>query len=220
MTRRPTTSIAVTNTVTLARVSSTANRMRVSGTAAPECISATTGSSTSASTMARSSTTSQPTAMRPRSLSRMWRSCRARTSTTVLATERARPKTKPAVHDQPSSRASPAPMTLASAIWISGAGNSDARDRRQVLQREVQADAEHQQDDADLGQLAGQGNVGDEARRERPDHDACQQVADQRLDAQAVGDQAEDIGQHEARGDGGNERCLMLRHRRSLHFNR
>src|SRR5471030_2557924 len=80
----------------------------------------------------------------------------------------------------------------------------------------MQADAEHQQDDADLGQFAGQGKIGGEARRERADHDARHQIADQRLDAQPVGDQAEDIGQHEARGDVGNERCLMLRHRFSF----
>ena len=36
-----------------------------------------------------------------------------------------------------------------------GAGNRDPPDRHQVLDREVQADAEHQQDDADFGQLAG-----------------------------------------------------------------
>ena len=32
----------------------------------------------------------------------------------------------------------------------------------------MQADAEHQQDDADLGELLGQASVGDEAGCERP----------------------------------------------------
>jgi hypothetical protein len=40
-----------------------------------------------------------------------------------------------------------------------GAGDGDLADREQVLDREVQADAEHQEDDADLGELAGQGLV-------------------------------------------------------------
>jgi hypothetical protein len=44
----------------------------------------------------------------------------------------------------------------------------------------VQADAEHQQDDADLGQLVGHALVGDEARRERPDQHAGKEVAHQR----------------------------------------
>ena len=48
-----------------------------------------------------------------------------------------------------------------------GAGHGDGAHRQQVLQREMQADAEHQQDDADLGELVGQALVGDEARRER-----------------------------------------------------
>ena len=37
-----------------------------------------------------------------------------------------------------------------------GAGHGDGADREQVLQREMQADAEHQQDDADLGQIVGE----------------------------------------------------------------
>ena len=49
---------------------------------------ASAGSSTSASTIARSSTISQPTAMRPRSVSIRRRSCSARSSTTVLATDK------------------------------------------------------------------------------------------------------------------------------------
>ena len=68
----------------------------------PLRIGTSAGSSTSVSTMARSSTISQPTAMRPRSVSRMRRSCSARSSTTVLATDSARPKMMPAPIGQPS----------------------------------------------------------------------------------------------------------------------
>ncbi len=46
-----------------------------------------------------------------------------------------------------------------------GAGHGDIPHRPEVLEREVQADAEHQEDDADLGQLARQRLVSDEARR-------------------------------------------------------
>ena len=47
----------------------------------------------------------------------------------------------------------------------------------------MQADAEHQQDDADLGELARERLVGDEARREGADGDAGEQIADQRRQA-------------------------------------
>ena len=79
----------------------------------------------------------------------------------------------------------------------------------------MQADAEHQQDDADLGQLAGQVLVADEARRERADGDAGQQVADQRRQAQLVRHEAADEGHDQPHGDGGDERGLV-RHQRSL----
>jgi hypothetical protein len=45
-------------------------------------------------------------------------------------------------------------IAVATTIWPMAPGIGDARTRQQVLHREMQADAEHQQDDADLGQLA------------------------------------------------------------------
>ena len=67
------------------------------------------------------------------------------------------------------------------------AGDRDLSDREQVGERKMQAGAEHQQDDADLGQLARQVLVGDVARRERPDEDAGHQVADQRREPNPMG---------------------------------
>ena len=66
----------------------------------------------------------------------------------------------------------------------------------------MQTDAEHQQDHADLGQLDGDILVGDEARRERPDDDACHQISDQRRQLEAVGKHAKGEGEHEADRDG------------------
>ena len=60
--------------------------------------------------------------------------------------------------------------------------------RQQVVEREVQPDAEHQQHHADLGELARELDVGDEARRGGPDHDAGEQVADQRRQPQPHGE--------------------------------
>ncbi len=58
------------------------------------------------------------------------------------------------------------------------AGNRDAAHRQQVAERKMQADAEHQEDHADLGELGRQRLVGDEARRPRADHHAGEQIAD------------------------------------------
>ncbi|MNZ75808.1 hypothetical protein D3C78_942950 [compost metagenome] len=67
----------------------------------------------------------------------------------------------------------------------------------------MQADAEHQQDDAKLGNLLGKCLVGDIAGSERTGQYAGQQVAHQRRDAQALGQGAENEGQDEAGGEGG-----------------
>jgi hypothetical protein len=160
--------------------------------------------------MARSSTISQPTAILPRPVSTSRRSCRARSSTTVEATDRARPKTIPAPTLQPSSRARPRPITVAADLH-DRAGDGDLAHRHQVLQREVQADPEHQQDHADLGQLRRQLLVGHIAGGERPDQHAGQQVADEHRQLQPVGDGAEHEGQSQARDDGGDQRGMMQR---------
>ena len=85
------------------------------------------GSITSVSTMTRSSTISQPTAMRPRSVLMMRRSCRARSSTTVLATDSARPKVIPAPIGQPSRLPSPTPKAVATAICTMAPGTAMSR---------------------------------------------------------------------------------------------
>ena len=83
-----------------------ARRVARRGLGLPPSTSANAGSSTSASTIARSSTISQPTAMRPFGVSTRLRSSSARSSTTVLATDRPRPNTRPAPRLQPHSQAS------------------------------------------------------------------------------------------------------------------
>ncbi len=45
---------------------------------------------------------------------------------------------------------------------------------------ELQADAEHQEDDADLGQLLGEVDIRCVARSVRADHDAGHEIADDR----------------------------------------
>ena len=109
-TRRPTTSISPTNSDTFAIVSASARARSPPDDAdseEPPSQPASAGSSTSASTIARSSTTSQPTAIRPLTESSWPRPSSARISTTVLATESARPNTTPAPRLQPHSEVSP-----------------------------------------------------------------------------------------------------------------
>jgi hypothetical protein len=69
----------------------------------------------------------------------------------------------------------------------------------------VEANRKQQQDDADLGQLVGERLVRHEARRERSDERACQEVADQRGNAQPMRQEAEGKGHHEPSSNGRDE---------------
>jgi hypothetical protein len=89
-------------------------------------------------------------------------------------------------------------------------GHGDVLHRQQVADREVHADPEHQQDHAELGQLRRGPRVGNDAGRERPDHDARQQVADDRRQAEAVRDDAADEPGPEADGDGLDQRGRVI----------
>jgi hypothetical protein len=102
------------------------------------------------------------------------------------------------------------PSRVATAIWAIASGNGDAPDRQQILQREVQTDAEHEQNDADLRQLRRQALVGHVARRERAHRHAGQKVADQRRDPQPLGEDAEHEGKAEGGNDGRDQGRLML----------
>ena len=67
-------------------------------------------------TVARSCNTSQPTATRPCTESSTPKSIRARSSTTVLATDTASPRMRPASGDQPQYRASEYPSAVVAII--------------------------------------------------------------------------------------------------------
>ena len=70
--------------------------------------------------------------------------------------------------------------------------------REQLLQVELQAHAEHQQDDAHLRQLFGQVPIRFPARRVRADDDAREQVANDRGQPETLGDVAENQRGREA----------------------
>ena len=149
-------------------------------------VAASAGSSTSASTVARSSTISQPTAMRPVGVSSI-AALLERAQQHDRAGDREREaEHEPAAERQPQPRRDDRmPSAVADDDLADRARARRCAHRQQVLEREVQADAEHQQDHADLGELGGE-RVGDEARRERADGDAGEQIADDRRQAEAV----------------------------------
>ena len=97
----------------------------------------------------------------------------------MLATEMASPKTMPAGQSPAAGqRRRAAPRPVATRLWHERPGQRDPADREQFLDVELEPDAEHQQDDADLGELLGEVPVGDEAGRRRPHDDPGEEIAD------------------------------------------
>jgi hypothetical protein len=66
-------------------------------------------------------------------------------------------------------------------------GYGDVLHGQQIAEMKVQSDAEHQQDDADLGQLMGDLHVADKARRMRADQHSGHQITDDRRKPQSLG---------------------------------
>ncbi|GGE13753.1 hypothetical protein GCM10008012_65370 [Rhizobium anhuiense] len=81
----------------------------------------------------------------------------------------------------------------------------------------MQADAEHQKDDAHFGELTGKGGVGDEARGERPHQDAGHQVADERRQPEPIGAVAQDRGENKTDGNRRDESYFLM-HVRPLYL--
>ncbi len=124
--RRPAKNISATKPATCSSVTArVCHRLASpSGAALPPSSAASGGMSTSMRTVARSSTTSQPTAMRPFMLSSMPRSSSALSSTTVLAHESDRPSTSDAPVSQPQLFASAVPSTVAMVICTIAPGTA------------------------------------------------------------------------------------------------
>ena len=124
-TRLPTMNISAIKAPTSSSVLPTVihSGLSVSGaTAASPSTPASGGKSTSASTVTRSCTTSQPTAMRPFMVSSWPRVSSALSSTTVLAQASDRPKIKAPPSDQFHSQPTHSPAAVVAPIWISAPG--------------------------------------------------------------------------------------------------
>ena len=87
-------------------------------------------------------------------------------------------------------------MTVATVLWTDRAGNRHAADRQQLVEMKLQADAEHQEDDADLGQLFGHRRIDGKSGCVRTEQRAGDQIADDRRQAQPL----RDVAEHERAG--------------------
>ncbi len=141
MSRRPTIIITATNARTLAIVSATVAMTwdEPRPKAALRCMlpsssGTSAGIRTSAKTIAMSSTISQPIAMWPRSVVSSRRSCKARSSTTVLATESASPNTGTCADRPPHQGRQAHAEQGCDGHLDERAGNGDGADRPEILQ--------------------------------------------------------------------------------------
>jgi hypothetical protein len=75
----------------------------------------------------------------------------------------------------------------------------------------MQPDAEHEQDDAELGELLGKARVRDEAGGERPDENTGEQVSHDGREPQLLGYEAEDQGARQASGQS-EDQGQVVRH--------
>ena len=69
----------------------------------------------------------------------------------------------------------------------------------------MQADAEHQQHDADLRELRREMHIGDETGRRRPDQNTRQEVTNQGRNPEALGDETQDQGDAKTGGNRGDQ---------------
>ena len=125
ITLRPTTIIRTMKAATSSKVQPMVDSSEApdaDDAAVPPSTAASGGRSTRTSTVARSSTTSQPTAMRPFMVSSTPRASSAFRSTTVLAHDSDTPNSKPWPHGQPHHHASPMPSRVAQLIWTTAPG--------------------------------------------------------------------------------------------------
>ena len=72
-----------------------------------------------------------------------------------------------------------------------------SRTRHRSLKGEMQPDAEHQEDHAQLGQLLDGFDIAHKTRCKRPDHDARQQISHDGGQAQPAGNQPAYKRQHQ-----------------------
>ena len=91
-----------------------------------------------------------------------------------------------------------------------GAGDGDVPHLQEILNREMQSDAEHQQNHAQLRELAGQLHVGRGARRIGAADHARKQIAHERRKPQSLGQIAEHKGKTEGKRQSRDKRKAVI----------
>ena len=89
-------------------------------------------------------------------------------------------ESSPVCHVQPTATARPVQASVAAVLCPSAPGTAIERTASRSFKLKVQADAEHQQDHADLRELGRDLRVADKPRRVRADQHARDEIADDR----------------------------------------
>ena len=158
----------------------------------------------------RSSTISQPIAMRPCEVSSSPRSVIARSRTTVLATDSASPSTSPPPIPQPRATPSIRPRRVAMTIWMSAPGIAIARTAARSRSEKWIPTPNISRMIPMSASSSAMIDIGDEAGGEGAEHDPGHDVADDRRQSDPLGDEAADEGGHQADSDGRDEYGLVV----------
>ena len=114
---------------------------------------------------------------------------------------RADPKTSPAVDVQPNACATTMPRPVATTLCAIAPGTA-TRQTATSSSMKLQPDAEHQQDDADFGELLGHVAIRHEARRVWAHEEPGNQIPDDGGEPDAVGG----IAEHQRRAEATSQR--------------
>ena len=147
---------------------------------------------TTSTTVTRSWTIETPSAVRPYEVVCSVRSPATLTSTTVEQTATAPPMNSASISGQPRAKPGGGPDRHREGNLQRRAGQDAGPDAAELIEAELEADAEHQQRHADVGERQHVLLRGNDPRCERTDGQTGGDVADHRRDAETMSDGPED----------------------------
>ncbi len=215
-TRTPATTIRPANTAALTSARRTSPKgpsrsdAMVGVGALPPSAGAIVGSRTRTTTVTRSWTMSQPMAAWPCGVSSSPRSVKGPQQDDGAGHRHGEPEDQPAAEPPAERDPQPDSEQRDHGDLAHGSRDGDVLDGQQLTDREVDPDPEHQEDHAELGELRGDARIRGEARGERSQEHAGDDVADDRGQPEAAGDEAADEGGRQAHGDRGDQNGLVV----------
>ena len=147
---------------------------------------------TTSTTVTRSWTIETPSAVRPYEVVCSVRSPATLTSTTVEQTATAPPMNSASISGQPRARPVAVPIAIVRATWTGVPARIRVADAAELVEAELEADAEHQQRHADVGERQDILLRRHDPGREGTDGQTGGDVADHRRHAEPMGDGPED----------------------------